>query len=86
MRHLMNVGDEHLVRVEIQVEGDGTDAVWGAWRTEVAQFGAAWPLEVQLEPTLLVEGAYDRHSGLGEIALQQCEFLSLHRGARVRIL
>ena len=69
MCHLVHIGDEHLVWVEIQVEGDGTDAVGGAWRTEVAQFGAARPLKVQLEPALLIDGTYHRHSGLGEIAL-----------------
>ena len=38
MRHFVNVGDEHLVRVQVQIEGDGADAVFGAWRTEIAQF------------------------------------------------
>ena len=79
MRHFMYVCDEHLIRVQVQVKGDGADAVGGPGRTEVAEFGATWSLEMQLEPALLVDRAYHRHGGLWEIALQQCKFFSLHR-------
>ena len=36
VRHLMHVSDEHLVGIQVEVEGDGTDAVFGSGWTEVA--------------------------------------------------
>ena len=38
MRHFVDIGDEHLIGVEVKIEGDGTDAVFGARGTEIAQF------------------------------------------------
>ena len=85
MRHFVDVGDEHLVGVQVEVEGDGTEVVLGSWRTEVAELRGAWPLEVETEAALLEDLAHHRDGGFGEIALQQLEFFRLHRGSRVRI-
>ena len=81
----MHVSDEHLVWIQVEVEGDGADAVFGAGWTEVAQLGASWALEMQFETPLLVQGADHGHRCFGEIAFQQGKFFSLHRCARVRI-
>lgn len=78
MRHLMDIGDKHLVRVQIHVEGDGTNAVFASWRTEVAQFRSPRMLEMQLEAALAVNFAHHGHRCLGEEAFQQFEFFRFH--------
>ena len=74
----MNVGDEHLVGIQIKVEGDDTDAVFAARWTEIAEFGTAWPFEVQFETPLFVHGTDPFDRSFREIAFQQCEFFRLH--------
>ena len=81
----MNVGDEHLIRIQVLVECDGAQAFFGAGRTKIAQLGTAWPLEVQDETPLFIDLADHGHRRFGEVAFQQFEFFSLHRCARVRI-
>ena len=68
MRHFVEVGDEHLIGIQIQVEGNGADAVLGAWRTEVAQLGATRSLEMQFEAALGKDFPYLFYRSLWEIA------------------
>ena len=82
----MDLGDEHLIRIEIQIERDGANAVFCAGRTKITQFGITWPFEVQLESALTEHFAYSLHGCFREIAFQKLEFFSLHCRARVRNL
>ena len=70
MRHFVNVCNEHLIRVQVQIEGNGADAIFGPWRTEIAQFGSARPLKMESEATLLVHSSDHNHCRLREIAFQ----------------
>ena len=77
--HFMYVGDEHLVGVQVEVEGDGADAFWGAGRTEVTQLRTAGSLEMEFEAALGEHLPYLAYRCLREVAFQQFQFLSLHR-------
>ena len=49
VRELVNESHQHLIGVEVAVQGDATDAVRGARRSEVAQLGVSRTIEPELE-------------------------------------
>lgn len=78
----MNISDEHLIRIEVAVEGNATNASLASRRTEITQLGIAWTIEFQHKMPLFIEVSNHFYRSGWKVLFQQIQFFRLHRSTK----
>ena len=78
MSQFMHEGDEHLIGVEVGVQGDNADPMGSSRGAEVAEFGVARTFDLQLETRIRIRFGHHGDGLGGEVTLQDLKLFNFH--------